>query len=117
MLRGSLGLKGRDIVVVTPYRGALESIQSALAASSLPPECKNVEVNTTDSFRGREGSIVVFVLVVNASTGPPFVADAHRVCVGLTRHKAALVVVGDINTVSKGKAKVQPGQKAEGDRG
>jgi len=122
MLVAGLGLKGSDFVVVTPYRASLDQIQLALQDSKLPAECKNVEVSTTDSFQGGEGTIVIFVLTVNAGTGPQFVAgmipifplkavglltfwtDPHRVCLGITRHKAALVVVGDIDTVAKSKS-------------
>lgn len=119
MLVADLGLKGSDFVVLTPYRAGRDQIKLALQDSMLPAECKDVEVHTTDSFQGHEGTIVIFVLTVNADTGPLFVAgmislfspqdrsvltfwtDPHRVCLGTTRHKAALVVVGDIHTVAK----------------
>ncbi|KAK1833597.1 hypothetical protein QBC39DRAFT_380460 [Podospora conica] len=100
MLVAGLGLKGSDFVVVTPYRAGRDQIQLALQDSNLPDECRSVKVDTIDSFQGGESTIVIFVLIVNAETGAQFVADPHRVCVGITRHKAALLVVGDIDTAS-----------------
>ncbi|KAK3360832.1 P-loop containing nucleoside triphosphate hydrolase protein [Lasiosphaeria ovina] len=91
-------VKGQDIVAITPYRSNLARLQAALAAHE-QPGCSDVVVNTTDSFQGREGILVILVLCVTRATGVRFVGDANRICVGLTRHQCALFVVGDINTV------------------
>ncbi|KAK4031849.1 AAA domain-containing protein [Parachaetomium inaequale] len=94
-LRG-LGVKASDIVVITPYWANLGRLEMALKAG----HCRVVVVSTTDAFQGQEGLVVIFDLVVNRATGPLFVQDPHRICVGATRHVGALFVVGDINTVS-----------------
>lgn len=93
--------KSDQAVVITPYRGNLGYLQTALNTAS-HPLCAGVEVNTTDSIKGREAPVVIFVTVVPAATGPCFVGDYHRICVGLTRHKSALFVVGDLCTAKPG---------------
>ncbi|KAH6614653.1 AAA domain-containing protein [Chaetomium sp. MPI-SDFR-AT-0129] len=87
--------KSDQVTVITPYRGNLAHLQTALKTAS-HPLCAGVEVNTTDSIQGREAPVVIFVTVVSAVT------DYHRLCVGLTRHKSALFVVGDLATAKAG---------------
>ncbi|KAK3934634.1 hypothetical protein QBC46DRAFT_426539 [Diplogelasinospora grovesii] len=89
-----------DIVIVTPYQGNLEQLEAALRSPDRQPERAQVKFNTTDSFRAREGLIVIFILVITAAMGPLLVAGPHRICVGLIRHKGALFIVGGITTVS-----------------
>jgi len=98
LLRANLGLKGSDVIIITPYRANFDRLQTAFSQHPLPV-CRDVVINTTDSFQGREGMVVVFVLGVTEETGPLFVADHHRICVGITRQIGALFVVGDINTL------------------
>ncbi|KAK0663934.1 P-loop containing nucleoside triphosphate hydrolase protein [Cercophora samala] len=110
-------LTGKDIVVVTPYRGSLVRMQRALSHAvtlGRHSELARVEVNSTDSFQGREADIVVFLTVVNQQSSPKFVSDSHRLCVGLTWHKHALIVVGDINTVPINDKQVVKGGKVDG---
>jgi superfamily I DNA and/or RNA helicase len=94
-LINQLHVTASEIVVITPYRANIAAVERALTAR---PECKGVATSTTDSYQGREGRIVFFILCVNSVTGAQFVADSHRLCVGPTRHTDALFVVGDINT-------------------
>ncbi|KAH7197293.1 uncharacterized protein B0J16DRAFT_408931 [Fusarium flagelliforme] len=44
-------------------------------------------------------TLEILALGVNESSGPRFVANKNRLCVGTTRHVGALFVVGDVNTV------------------
>lgn len=95
-LVGSGKVKARDIVVITPYRGNLKKLEAALARH---PTLADVPVSSADSFQGREGLVVVFVMCVTKETGPLFVANINRICVAITRQVGALFVVGDIDTV------------------
>jgi hypothetical protein len=97
-----LGVTTSDIVVITPYRANLKRLEMALQAAGY-----DVAVSTTDSYQGREGLVVILALVVDSTTGPLFVADPHRICVGTTRHVGALFVVGDINSARDTKDKVE----------
>jgi len=101
LLGAKLGLKGCDVVVITPYSANFTRLQKAFSTHA-SPACREVVVNTTDSFQGREGMVVVFVLCVTSKTGPLFVADQHRICVGVTRQVGALFVVGDLDTLAHG---------------
>lgn len=118
MLEANLGLKGSGVVVITPYRSNLGKLQQAFKRHN-QPACRDVVVNTTDSFQGREGLVVVFVLCVTAKTGPLFVADPHRICVGITRQVGALFVVGDILTLppNAAAAELRTGQTIRTDAG
>jgi len=98
LLTANLGLTSSDVVVVTPYRANLHQLQKKLNAHD-NAACRDVAVNTADSLQGREAMVVIFVLCVTAETGPCFVADQHRICVGATRQIGALFVVGDLRTL------------------
>jgi hypothetical protein len=89
-------IAAKDIVVITPYRANIKDLRASLDSNGF----KDVVLNTTDSFQGQEALVIIFVLCVTQETGPCFVADYHRICVGLTRHVDFLFVVGDIKTVS-----------------
>ncbi|KAK5663749.1 hypothetical protein OQA88_4180 [Cercophora sp. LCS_1] len=103
ILHGSIGVKPEDIAIITPYKENLEELRRILGEErdGAYPGRKDDNVNTTDSFQGQEDLVVIFVLVFNETAGPQFVADSHRLCVGDTRHKYALFVVGDIQTKPK----------------
>lgn len=57
---------------------------------------------TPDAFQGRESKVVVLVLCATKTTGPLAAAEAHRLCVAVTRHIGALFVVRDVLTVRAG---------------
>jgi len=103
LLQANLGLRpaSDDIVIITPYRENVRLLREELEKHPLAT-CRTVSVNTADSFQGREGQVVVFVMCVSAGTGALFVAQPHRLCVGLTRHQMALFIVGDIHTKRDG---------------
>ncbi|KAF4970728.1 hypothetical protein FSARC_2285 [Fusarium sarcochroum] len=118
-----LGLGPEDIVAITPYRTNPQHLEQALEEKAPypvgPASISDVAVTTTDSFQGREGKVVVLVLVVTQDTGPQFVANRHRICVGITRHIGALFVVGDIDIVPAGApaAVLNRAEDHEGDEG
>ncbi|RBR25011.1 uncharacterized protein FIESC28_02281 [Fusarium coffeatum] len=94
-----------DIVMITPYRGNLECLESIRNAKAKGiPDIANIPINTTDSFQGRSGYVVILVLGVNQSSGPRFVANKNRLCVGTTRHVGALFVFGEVDTVPEAMA-------------
>ena len=86
-----------DIIMITPYRGNLECLESIRKVKSKDnPDIANIPINATDSFQGREGYVIILVLGVNQSSGPRFVANKNRLCVGTTRHVGALCLVMSI---------------------
>lgn len=57
-----------------------------------------MDTATIDSYQGQEKDLVILFTTVSASSGAEFFANPNRLCVGLTRMKHALVVVGDLAT-------------------
>ncbi|KAK5659499.1 hypothetical protein OQA88_700 [Cercophora sp. LCS_1] len=100
LLGSGLGITAGDIGIITPYRANMEVMEGVLARGDPAdhPSRRNVQVDTADSFQGCERSIVIFVLTVNSVKGPQFVADPHRICLDLSRHRDFLFVIGDLDT-------------------
>lgn len=90
------GVTPTDFTVITPYRANCAEVKRALAAAGLSA----IQVQTADSFQGQETQIVVVIMATDAASGPLFTGIMYRLCVSTTRHTAALIIVGDINTVS-----------------
>lgn len=87
------GLSPDAIAVITPYRA-----QVARLRPLLPP---GIDVDTIDSFQGREAEAVVVDLVrSNADAEIGFLSDTRRMNVALTRARRQLIVIGDSATIS-----------------
>jgi superfamily I DNA and/or RNA helicase len=96
---GSRGVGGhrQQIAVLTPYSRQAELLEKLLA--HLP----NVEVSSIDGFQGREADVVIFVTVrCNVKYEIGFLKELRRMNVVLTRAKAAVIVIGDRATLTKG---------------
>jgi superfamily I DNA and/or RNA helicase len=93
---GALGVPTDRIAAITPYRANLQHIRSRFSAE---PTLEGIEVSTIDTFMGREADIVLLCLAVDKESGPGFTAHPQRLNVAITRHKTALFVVGDIDTI------------------
>ena len=90
----SRGLPPRDIAVITPYRA------QALALKALLEDIEGLEVDTIDSFQGREKEAVVLDLVrSNDDSAVGFLSDTRRMNVALTRARRFLLVIGDSATL------------------
>jgi len=102
----ALGARHDGLAVVTPYRGQVAIIRQLLQQALGDDAASRIDVNTIDGFQGREREVVLFSVVRSPRPGAPragrphaprigFVADERRMNVGLTRARAALVVVGN----------------------
>lgn len=90
------GVRECDIAVLTPYNA-----QVALIAGLVRPRYGGVEVNSVDSFQGREKEAVVISLVrSNEKRETGFLKDVRRINVAVTRARRHLCVVGDSETVA-----------------
>ena len=87
----SCGIKQSDIMVIGAYRAELIKL-----GDKIPEE---VLVATIDIAQGQERSYVVLVFSTTEKTGLGFTGSPHRLCVALSRQKAFLALVGDIDTV------------------
>lgn len=59
-----------------------------------------MDTATIDSYQGQEKDLVIAFTTVSASSGAKFVANPNRLCVGFTRMRQALIVVGDLATAN-----------------
>ncbi|KAF8305833.1 P-loop containing nucleoside triphosphate hydrolase protein, partial [Clavulina sp. PMI_390] len=110
-------LMGKDIGVIAPYvaqikllttmlredperRATFEDVLGKYRALEVPL----VEVKTVDGFEGREKDVIIFSTVRSNAAGQiGFLADRRRLNVGLTRARRGLFVLGNAQTLMKGK--------------
>ncbi|KAH8155178.1 uncharacterized protein LAJ45_00187 [Morchella importuna] len=91
------GVREGDVGVLTPYNA-----QVALISKFLREAYPGVEVNSVDSFQGREKEAVVISLVrSNEKRETGFLKDVRRINVAVTRARRHLCVVGDSETVGR----------------
>lgn len=88
----NLNVKSEDIGVITPYRAQRDYIKEILGDD-------NVEVNTVDSFQGREKDVIIFT--ITSTRDMTFVKDENRLNVAFTRARRKLIVIGNANSIRK----------------
>ncbi|MDZ4725834.1 MAG: AAA domain-containing protein [Leptospira sp.] len=87
-----LGLSKRFTNILSPYRGQVEALRDK--------NIENLNVQTIDSFQGRESEIILISLVRSNETGEiGFLSDFKRLNVALTRAKYHLIIIGDSGTL------------------
>jgi senataxin len=90
--------------IITPYKSQLQSLKSKFSAKYGVGITKDVMFNTTDAFQGREAEVIIFSCVRAApSGGVGFLQDIRRMNVGLTRAKSSLWVLGNSQSLTRGK--------------
>eukprot|EP00946_MAST-07B_sp_MAST-7B-sp1_P003329 g3329.t1 len=89
------GINANDVGVISPYHSQLKLISRAL--QHLP----SVEVNTVDSYQGRDKKCIVFSLVRSNTAGEigRLLKDWRRINVAFTRAKMKLIIIGSGNTL------------------
>jgi len=92
-----LGLKAKDVGVISPYDDQVDHMRSLLWENGVPNE---VEIKTVDGFQGREKEVIVVSFVrSNSYREIGFLVDTRRLNVAITRPKVKLVVIGDSLTL------------------
>ncbi|MBI4971014.1 MAG: AAA family ATPase [Candidatus Omnitrophica bacterium] len=88
------GVRPEDIAVISPY-----SAQVRLLADQV--NNPNIEVDSVDSFQGREKEVVIVSLVRSNLEGElGFLNDTRRMNVAMTRARRKLFVIGDSATLA-----------------
>jgi len=87
-----LGVRGEGIGVITPYRAQRDYIKELLRDDE-------VEVNTVDSFQGREKDVIIFT--ITSTREMSFVEDENRLNVAFTRARRKLIVIGNVNSIRR----------------
>ncbi len=92
----SLGVEPGSIGVITPYK-----LQRSTLASMLENLVKKgLEIDTVDSFQGREKDVIILSLTCTSAPSFDFVSNPHRLNVAVTRAVKKLIVVGDAENIS-----------------
>ncbi|TDA41869.1 MAG: hypothetical protein DSO07_02300, partial [Thermoproteota archaeon] len=87
-----LGIRSERIGIITPYKAQRNRIAEELKDEKL-------EVNTVDSFQGREKDVIIFS--VTSTGNMDFVSDENRLNVAFTRARKKLIVVGNAESIEK----------------
>ncbi|KAF4969787.1 hypothetical protein FSARC_3064 [Fusarium sarcochroum] len=99
-----------SILIISPYSAMIESIESFRKRREYEVLRGIRPAYTIDSIQGQEGDMVIVITGTTEAVGPGFTADERRLNVMLSRHKNALLIFGDIKTVSsKGKKAMRIG--------
>ncbi|KAI9555294.1 hypothetical protein GHT06_017809 [Daphnia sinensis] len=108
LILNSSSAKGKSVGVITFYRSQQQCILKKIGEEAKHLQCareiERVEVNTVDSFQGREKDIVIVSCVRarearNLAGDIGFVSSLQRLNVALTRAKESLVVCGHFQTL------------------
>lgn len=89
------GVEAEQIGVIAPYRAQVRALRERLA------DVTELEIDSVDSFQGREKEAIIVSLVRSNPEGEiGFLADVRRTNVALTRARRGLIVIGDSATLS-----------------
>ncbi len=96
------GVAPYQIGIVSPYKAQVKLLNQLIAGAREEPEAKDLpEVDSVDSFQGREKEAILVSLVrANLKGDIGFLNDTRRMNVAMTRARRKLIVVGDSGTIS-----------------
>lgn len=96
------GVEGKSIGIIAPYRDQVEALKKIFASY------QTVEVNTVDQYQGRDKKIIIYTCTLSTSGDAPkqaseveILEDRRRLTVAITRAKHKLIMIGDVNCLSK----------------
>lgn len=93
------GVPAEGIAVISPYQAQVKWILQKMEDQGLGG--LDVEIDSVDSFQGREMEAVILSLVRSNLEGDlGFLKDVRRMNVAMTRAKRKLIVIGDSATLS-----------------
>ena len=98
-----LEIKFEDMGIITPYIAQKILIQKKLRKVFNPKEVMNkLHISSVDGFQGREKD---FIIVSNVRSNPKgnigFLDDFRRLNVSITRAKYGMIIIGNIDCLSK----------------
>ena len=89
------------VSIITPYAQQASLLRRSFSQALGYDYSQSVEVNTVDSFQGREANIVIFSCVrASGSKGIGFLSDVRRMNVALTRARHLLLVIARCESIS-----------------
>ncbi|KAK4508779.1 hypothetical protein PRZ48_002518 [Zasmidium cellare] len=105
-LRGDFGnydFTGK-VGIITPYKSQLRELKRRFTDKYGSQIEEIIDFNTTDAFQGRESEVIIFSCVrASPAGGIGFLQDIRRMNVGLTRAKSSLWVLGNSDSLVRGR--------------
>ena len=90
------------VAIITPYSAQVRLIRQMFADAFGQHVATMVDVNTIDGFQGRQKDITFYSTVRSTERRRiGFVADEHRLNVGLTRARCSLMIVGNAHSLTR----------------
>lgn len=92
------------LAIISPYLQQVKLFRERFRSSFGVESDKIVDINTIDSFQGREKDVAIFSCVrANETKSIGFVSDFRRMNVGITRARSSVLVVGSASTLEADK--------------
>ncbi|KAG0367590.1 hypothetical protein BGZ54_003635, partial [Gamsiella multidivaricata] len=89
------GYEPSEITILAMYSGQRNKIQERLRHSNVRG-ASDIRVSTVDGFQGEENEIIILSLVrSNTNNSIGFLKTSNRVCVGLSRAKKGMYILGN----------------------
>ena len=100
-------IQSKDIGIITPYKKQIEELNKVINDGVI--EENKIEINTVDSYQGREKEYILFSTVrsnngnIEGKEDNPmgFVKDPKRLNVAITRAKYGMFIVGNAEFLAK----------------
>lgn len=97
LLSSKYRLEQSQIGVITPYKAQVKYLKSIL-----PQAYTDLEVDTVDSFQGREKDVIILSLVRSNEEGKiGFLKEYRRLNVSMSRAKCKLIIIANIEMIAK----------------
>ncbi len=92
-----------DFGIISPYKAQVQYIRYLIKKDSFfKPYKFLISINTVDGFQGQERDVIIISLVrANESGNIGFLNDLRRMNVAITRAKMKLIILGNVDTLSK----------------
>ena len=92
-----------DVGVISPYRAQVQLLRRLIKKKEFfKPYRGLISVNTVDGSQGQERDIIVISLVrANADGQIGFLSDLRRMNVAITRARMKLIILGDVQTMTR----------------
>ncbi|KAI1300666.1 hypothetical protein EDD11_006064 [Mortierella claussenii] len=89
------GYETSEITILAMYSAQRSKIEERLRESSVA-DARHIRVSTVDGFQGEENEIIILSLVrSNTNNSIGFLKTSNRVCVGLSRAKKGMYILGN----------------------
>ena len=94
-----------DVGIISPYRAQVQYLRQLIRRREYyKPYRSLISVNTVDGFQGQERDIIIISLVRSNEQGQiGFLRDLRRMNVATTRARMKLIIIGDVETLTKHK--------------